>query len=201
MKWSFITDGNYINFRHTDETDLHIQQIIHRLHNTSRCIDWSLPIDTTRITFTIDESKYENISIYDIDFDGAVMNVQGDFETNITAMFSGLAGGGSSSYLVYTALLNQDGTPNNPVPTILGNTIGDIVWEYGGSNGYNTGTLAGAFPLGKTFIIMGNTFGNKVVYAADINSAPDSIYIQSFSDGVSSNGLLSNSPIEIRVYP
>src|SRR5574339_290411 len=102
MIWSFRTNGNYIDFVHTEETALQNEEIVFHLHNTSRCISWSLPSDTTRITFTIDETKYDNIRIQDIDFDGSPMNEQADFETNITAMFTGLAGGspGGSSYLV-----------------------------------------------------------------------------------------------------
>lgn len=117
MKWSFRTSGNYIEFVNTDETALHVESVVHRLHNTSRCIDWSLPTDTTRITFTIDESKYENILITDIDFDGSVMNEQADFETGITAMFTGLAGGsggGVESVTAVDASISIGGTATNP---------------------------------------------------------------------------------------
>jgi hypothetical protein len=104
MRWSFITNGNFIDFVHTDETSLAIESIIVSLHNTSKCIDWKLPTDTTRISFTIDEVRYEDILITDIDFDGVVMDSQDDFETGVVAMFPGLAGGspGGSSYLSKT---------------------------------------------------------------------------------------------------
>lgn len=208
MRWSFITDGNYIKFVHTDETDLHIQQTIHRLHNTSRCIDWSLPADTTRITFTIDESKYENISIYDVDFDGVVMTVQSDFETNITAMFTGLAGGGSSSYLVYSALLSQTGT-NAPTiesngsgaNTPFQNTLsGAVVWSFSGT-GIFVGTLAGAFPVGKVAIIFGAGEAYPYFLGGGNGGDGDSIYIATNDAfGAPSNDLLVNQYVEIRVY-
>lgn len=96
MSFSFRTNGNFIDFVHTDNTSLEVENVLKSLHNTSQCVDWSLPEDTTRISFTIDEVKYSNILITDIDFDGTVMNSQDDFEIGITAMFPGLAGGSSS---------------------------------------------------------------------------------------------------------
>lgn len=95
MSLSFRTNGNFIDFVNTDATSLQVETVLMKLHNTSRCIDWSLPEDTTKISFTIDEIKYSNIPISEIDFDGTVMNSQDDFETGITGMFEGLAGGGS----------------------------------------------------------------------------------------------------------
>lgn len=174
MRWSFRTNGNYIDFVHTDETSEAVESTIFHLHNTSRCVSWSLPSDTTRINFTIDEVKYSNILITDIDFDGTVMNSQDDFETGITGMFAGLAGGGGGGvesvtagdasitvggtateptvklpYKIYTARLTQAGT-SNPVATVLGgNTIGEIVWTRNDVGQYQ-GELTGAFPSGRT---------------------------------------------------
>lgn len=91
MSLSFRTNGNFIDFVNIDETVLHVETTIKSLHNTSRCIDWSLPEDISKITFTIDEVKYENVPITDIDFDGTPMDSQDDFETGITGMFTGLA--------------------------------------------------------------------------------------------------------------
>ena len=52
-------------------------------------------------------------------------------------------------YKVYTALLNQTGVAA-PVPTILENTLGNIVWSYSSAGNY-LATLAGAFTSQKTF--------------------------------------------------
>lgn len=52
------------------------------------------------------------------------------------------------TYKVYTALLSQIGT-DDPVATVLENTIGDIVWTRIGVGNFR-GTLASAFTLNKT---------------------------------------------------
>ena len=52
---------------------------------------------------------------------------------------------------VYRALLTQTGT-DAPVATVLENTLGgDVVWTRG-LTGIYFGTLAGAFPSGKTYV-------------------------------------------------
>lgn len=103
MSLSFRTNGNFIDYVNTDATSLNVETVIMKLHNTSRCIDWSLPADTTKISFTIDEVKYSNISITEIDFDGVVMNSQDDFETGIEAMFPGYSPGSSATSLILTS--------------------------------------------------------------------------------------------------
>jgi len=134
MTYSFRTNGNFIDFVHMDATSLQVENVLKSLHNTSRCVDWSLPEDTTRIDFTIDEDKYKNILITEIDFDGTAMNSQDDFETNIETMFPGIAGGGSS-YLVYVALLPQSGI-DAPVADELQNTVGAGLWSRSGVGRY-----------------------------------------------------------------
>ena len=117
MTYSFRTNGNFIDFVHTDSTSLQVETVLKSLHNTSRCVDWSLPEDTTRIDFTIDEDKYKNILITEIDFDGTAMNSQDDFETGIIAAFPGLAGSGEeggSSYLVASVELTDAQIKNLP---------------------------------------------------------------------------------------
>lgn len=202
MIWSFRTNGNYVDFIHTDETDLHEENLVHRLHNTSRCIDWSLPVDTTRISFTIDETRYENVLITDIDFDGTPMNEQADFETGIEAMFPGLAGGGEeggSSYLVYTALASQVDT-DAPTAIELANTIGegDITFGYNNVGDYRINSASGAFTADKTFVLIGG-FGGiaEIVW---VNATRINL-ITYLDDGSTANELLTKQSIEIRVYP
>lgn len=91
---SFRTRGNFVDFVHTDNTSLQVESVLMSLHNTSKAVDWSLPEDTTRINFTIDDISYDNILITDIDFDGTALTTQAGFKTNIETIFPGLAGGG-----------------------------------------------------------------------------------------------------------
>lgn len=101
MSLRFVTDGNYIDLKEFDDVSFDYpsdeafkyEHLVTRLHNTSKCIDWSLPEDTDYITFTVDERKFENIPISSIYFDDVVLSSQDGFEDAIVAMFPGLAGG------------------------------------------------------------------------------------------------------------
>lgn len=210
---SFRTNGDFIDFVNIDNTSLQVETIIMSLHNTSKAIGWSYDRDTTRISFRIEDISYGGILISDIDFDGVTMTEQADFKTNIEAMFPGLDGGGSSGYLVYTALLTQAGT-DAPVATVFGdNTIGGIVWTRLAAGQYN-GTLTGAFTLNKTFIPpFDGTFGSVLPIFLSVpgdswyNIKPISAHVVriSFYDNLgdfiewSTTGM--NVFIEIRVYP
>jgi hypothetical protein len=102
-------------------------------------------------------------------------------------------------YKVYSALLTQTGT-DAPVATVLENTIGDIVWTYDTVGGYE-GILVGAFPLGKTFMQIGNISNTRGTYIQH-NQPMDSVYIEvTDNDGVTYiDNVLSNTSLEIRVY-
>lgn len=201
--YSFRTNGNYIDFVNTDATSLAVETVVKSLHNTSRCVDWSLPEDTTRISFTIDEDKYNNLLITDIDFDGVAMDSQDDFETGITAMFTGLAGGspGGSSYLVYTAIIGQSGT-NPPSEDFVSNGLGEaVVYSY--SNvGFYTLTKTTQFDATKTVIFIGNNWGSDygVNFAQVENDGTVSIGTVNMA-GAPVNDRLQETSIEIRVYP
>ncbi len=87
-------------------------------------------------------------------------------ETEATLVTAANAGGGN--FLVYTALLNQTGTAA-PIPTILENTIGNIIWTRDAAGEYFA-TLAGAFPITKTVIFVGNDGG--IVMSTAITESP-----------------------------
>lgn len=103
-------------------------------------------------------------------------------------------------YKIYTALLNQSST-NDPVPSVLLNTLGPIVWDRVAAGNY-TGTLNGAFPTElKVWIIIKETApSNKIsCYWSDANTLQlDTVTDPNFNN---SDDILWNIPIEIRVYP
>ena len=126
MTWSFRTNGDFIDLIHIDNTSLHSELLVKSLHNTSRSVYWSLTEDESVITFIVDGSRFENVSITEIDFNGTPMDSQDDFETEITELFPGLQGGGDSgdpSYLVYVALISQSDTDAPTVDAELENTF------------------------------------------------------------------------------
>jgi len=103
------------------------------------------------------------------------------------------------SYKVYTALLQQDLT-GAPVATVLENTLGGtVVWSRLDPGEYQA-TVSGLFTLNKTMIQIssnsgqGNTvtFGVTDTNTIEIGTADDSFTL--------ADNLLSNTPIEIRVY-
>ena len=89
-----------------------------------------------------------------------------------------------------------------PVATVLENTIGDIWFTYSDVGSYLVNSN-GLFTISKAFLLLTNpNVGNGVVATASYNDI-DSIGIV-FYDNASPyevlNGVLSDTPIEIRVY-
>ncbi len=217
MTYSFRTNGNFIDFIHTDNTNQAVESVLRSLHNTSRCVTWSLPEDTTRISFVVDDIRVDNFLLAEIDFDGTAIDSQDDFETGIEAMFPGLGGGGSPSspYLVYTALLTQENT-DNPTATVLENTLGGaVVWTRTVAGSY-VATLTGAFTENKTVIVPFGTSGivNLMIgsdnpssfgyslFRSDANTIGLSVFDDTYSP-VELAPLMAGSAniyIEIRVY-
>ena len=72
-------------------------------------------------------------------------------KTGATISFvNGYGGGGSQSWVSYTANLSQSGT-GNPSVTVFENSIGEIVWTRL-STGLYKGTLSNAFSNGKVYL-------------------------------------------------
>lgn len=105
------------------------------------------------------------------------------------------------AYTKYVFFLSQTGAAD-PTAIVLENTISpgnDITWSRPGVGNY-TGTLNGVFTTDKTFIMVNqNSYNNSIVSAV---ASLDSISISTYINGVGlSDDILSNTPIEIRVYP
>lgn len=109
----------------------------------------------------------------------------------------------TASYLVYTALLTQSAT-DAPTGIELQNTLdSDITYAYDAEGSYDINSSEAIFDVNKTFIISSPSISNNafVSFSIEILSTTN-IRIQTFnSSQVEANGLLLNTPIEIRVYP
>lgn len=110
-------------------------------------------------------------------------------------------------YKVYTALLTQSGT-DAPVATVLENTLGGtLVWTRD-TTGQYTGTLNGAFTENKTFITtqfnatLTPPSGGYVSGILGERNDNDSIHLITFDipSTDTGDGILNETPIEIRVY-
>ena len=103
-----------------------------------------------------------------------------------------------TSYKVYTALLSQSGT-NAPVATILENTLGGtVVLSYSGVGSY-VATLTGVFILNKTWCSITSTASANVTLTSG-RSSNNTVNINSFISGTSSDTIMSPACLEIRVY-
>jgi|SRR6185369_17216024 len=132
-------------------------------------------------------SELEGTELYESSQSGVSVKVTGD------AVRSG-------KVKVYRALLTQTGT-NDPVPTVLENTLGGSPALSRTGVGAYLITLSGAFPTAKTFC--GN-FPTSVMFQVfyPIEDG-NSIGINTFdsSGTVAVDGYLYITPIEILVYP
>ena len=103
-------------------------------------------------------------------------------------------------------------TPNNwgngyvsydtgaPVVTVLENTIGNIYWTYD-STGLYFANSTGAFPDGKTYQVIGDSYDILSINRIEWNS-PNVVLVQTliYNTLAVDDSLLDRTPIEIRVY-
>jgi hypothetical protein len=108
----------------------------------------------------------------------------------------------TSPYKVYTALISQTGTNAPTANAILENTLGYTPSLIRGVTGiYEIGATAST--LTQIYTIIGN---NRSIANLDFISSstggppPYKVGILTYSGGTLTDGLLSNTPIEIRVY-
>src|SRR5678809_132939 len=98
MAYIFQSDGNYVNFNGGAN--------LYRLHKDSNCIAWHWD-QTGDLFFSVYDNYFQVKAgvMGDVVIDGVPLSTASDFATAITAVFTGLSGGGGSPYLVYTAKL------------------------------------------------------------------------------------------------
>lgn len=117
--------------------------------------------------------------------------------------------GNPTGIKTYVALLTQTGT-DAPVATVLENTLGGaVVWSYGGAGSYE-GTLADAFPLGRTSVSYGYFDWNNLAASNGFRGTESTVGIITVdvSGGVEAavptNNILHEAlgiPFIVRVYP
>ena len=92
--------------------------------------------------------------------------------------------------------LDSDGAP---IATVLENTLGgEVVWSY--TEGVYTGTLDGAFTVGKTVIHVAASTTATALVAADSPSA-DTVRVLTFDSGVAADDILDSTALFIKVFP
>jgi hypothetical protein len=124
-----------------------------------------------------------------------ILNRISKAEQRIVDLYRKVTGTSALSYQVYTALISQT-DKLAPTVTILENTIGDIVWTFD-SNGEYLGTLPGVFKSGKTYF---SALPSQTTQLKFVRVNDNIVNLGTATGGIKTNGLLSNTSIEIRVY-
>lgn len=113
------------------------------------------------------------------------------------------AGGSMLQYKVYSALVTQD-EPNDPIVTVLENTLGvSPVWHYGGTGVFYVESI-GAFKTDKTVVIAGpvNISSSTAAYRKSKIVLEDQVWFMCVKyGGGTSTAAFDNTLVEIRVYP
>jgi hypothetical protein len=143
------------------------------------------------VTYQINQPKGENPKIGDFTNVGAPNNNNGTYF---------VATGTTPNQWGDTLLTYNTGAP---VVTVLENTIGNIWFTYEGIANYVMNSN-GLLPNYKTWGIadsVRDTDGiNQAVYIDVNNQGPNILYIRTQGGDFNGDSLLSNTPIEIRVY-
>lgn len=115
------------------------------------------------------------------------------------ALLNRIADGGVGGAAVYRAIISQSGT-DEPVATVLQNTIGNIVWSRVNQGEYRA-TLANAFTSGKTAVIINASSGSGGVLRGIGVATVNEIVAYTSLGGSLEDSLLSDTYVEILVYP
>jgi hypothetical protein len=104
------------------------------------------------------------------------------------------------TYKKYIALISQSST-SAPTSIELENTIGPIIWTRG-TVGIYFGTLAGAFTLDKTYVMLSNVLPNSIVMAKRRDNDTIEINTTNLHSPTAAyhDTHLNNNTLEIRVY-
>lgn len=154
--------------------------------------------DNLRLTYNDADGSAANYADLLVSSGGNLTITPSGGNTNITGTINGVK--------VYRALLTQTST-NAPTATVLENSLGGTVVWTRSVQGVYVATLTGAFPSGKTMVTMGAFPASQdgVVYGytrTDNTITLSTIYFR-VPGGTqeASDGMLSETAIEILVYP
>lgn len=181
-------------------------------------VDSSYRFDSrSRLQLTIDGQPYQ-IPLANLTLNGEAPASEAAALATLSDIFASSAGGGgSASYLVYTALLSQSGT-DAPVATVLENTIGAVTTDRSSAGSYSM-LSDNLFTANKTIIPPFGDFGGDGGVYLPLQDGADVLgYYTVYFTGIDEitiqvhalNGDLTDLStligvskifIEIRVYP
>jgi len=106
----------------------------------------------------------------------------------------------TGNYKKYVALISQTGT-SAPTATVLENTLGGtVIWTRTGTGAY-LATLTGVFTTNKTVVFITQTSGSSIVSSSYSSVNDVSVSTANSTTANAIDGVLTNSSMEIRVYP
>ena len=129
---------------------------------------------------------------------------RGYINANFQDVLSAFGGSATAFPKRYVALLTQSGT-DAPVATVLENTLGEtVVWTRTNEGEYN-GTLASAFTVNKSVVLIGlaggGIYNDEFAQSSFTNANIVAVQTGVVSTATLSDDLLSSTPIHITVYP
>ena len=142
---------------------------------------------------------------------GVTYRIQGNDSNTTDFTNVGAPNNDEGTYFVATGTTPNSWGDNNdgqlvyntgaPVVTILENNVGNIWFEYSSVGRYVI-LSSSLFTTNKTFVLIGNAIGGNTGELVNFGIGGDSSIILWSLDnaGSQANGILSNTPIEIRVY-
>lgn len=141
-------------------------------------------------------SNPEYSLIMDFDNSRVILQHNSDFSLNQYFYFAGT----TAQPKRYVANLTQTST-NAPVATVLENSLGGTVVWTRSTNGLYIGTLAGAFTVGKTTVIVAPPYPATIPPVPSVGSYSPSVNTVQLNSDNTDNVLTYPTKIEITVYP
>ena len=164
------------------------------------------PMRDAIVTATVKSLEYQRLLIkiggdfYEVNWFDLVINGTSPTDLNdaLSLISSAFASVGSP-YKVYSALLTQTGG-DDPVATVLQNTIGNIQW-YRDGEGFYYAYSESLFATSKTFVTISNSNYNEDGTTSFLIDGTSYVYVTTLNTSWEyRDGILHDTSIEIRVY-